>query len=73
MSGALTEELCRVAGIFNTGVDEIDGYQFVAIEVEYLVTIIIKPVDKRHVGFAVLIDMTYSQTGCLGDQLYAVR
>ena len=25
-SGALTEELCRVAGIFETGVDEIDGY-----------------------------------------------
>jgi len=24
--GALTEELCRVAGIFNTGVDEVDGY-----------------------------------------------
>ncbi|MEE8320444.1 MAG: ABC transporter permease, partial [Gammaproteobacteria bacterium] len=24
--GALTEELCRVAGIFETGVDEIDGY-----------------------------------------------
>ena len=26
VNGALTEELCRVAGIFNTGVDEIDGY-----------------------------------------------
>ncbi|MBW2324061.1 MAG: ABC transporter permease, partial [Deltaproteobacteria bacterium] len=26
VSGALTEELCRVAGIFETGVDEIDGY-----------------------------------------------
>lgn len=26
VNGALKEELCRVAGIFNTGVDEVDGY-----------------------------------------------
>ena len=26
VKGALTEELCRVAGIFETGVDEVDGY-----------------------------------------------
>jgi ABC-type lipoprotein release transport system permease subunit len=26
VNGALTEELCRVAGIFETGVDEVDGY-----------------------------------------------
>jgi len=26
VNGSLTEELCRVAGIFETGVDELDGY-----------------------------------------------
>lgn len=26
INGALTEELCRVAGIFRTGVEEVDGY-----------------------------------------------